>query len=98
MKISSTLNVSSKKEVQFLCDTIDDLYQIYIQAYSNMCSAMCSGSGPLIHGAPQPDDRLGIGNLSIALGIRGAKMNWALLNKAEFLDRMTALLTGKPVS
>lgn len=88
-------NLVSKKELDFLTQNIDDLYQIYICTYGNITSNMCCSNGPILHGMPQPDDDYGVGNIAMALAIRGARNNWTLMDKKDFVNRVHGLLTGK---
>lgn len=88
------IKVDSKKELEYLKENTNYLYRIYVGAFSNMVSSMLCQSGPLVHGA-DPDDDLGIGNLAVAIAVRGAKKDWTLLNKVQFVEKMQEYLTGK---
>lgn len=90
--------IASKKELNTLDENLNDLYRLYIQTYTNVVSIIsCGSDGPLLHGAPNPDDQFGVSNLAMAVAIRGANMRWQMLNKKEFAQRMRGLLTGKTV-
>lgn len=85
------MDVVNKKEIEVLEDEIDELYNIYVASYHN---ALNQHDALAIAVQPEGPTFNVVGHLALALAVRGARMNWALLTKQQFADKMENQLSA----
>jgi hypothetical protein len=86
------MDVVNKKELEILEEEIDELYNVYVAAYHN---AMNQHDALAIAVQPEGATFNVVGHLAQAVAVRGARMNWALLTKQQFADKMESQLSPR---